>query len=687
MAVKYKKGDAHNMPQRIDPMLCTLTKEVIRDDSYIFEVKWDGYRIISFVESGKVHMDSRSGLDYTAKYPNIAKALKALKHDVIFDGEVVVFNGEGNPDFDALQKYNGATTPINYCVFDLLWLDGHDLRQMPLVQRKELLKSLVANDSTFQYSESFDDGNQLYQQMLDRNLEGVVAKLKDSTYNEGERGSSWLKTPTRKRQEFVIGGWAESDKSRAFRSILFGAYENGKLVWIGRSGGGYKEKEMPGILKKLKALETDKSPFENKVLDTKGATIHWVKPELVANFEFATWTKSGRIRKPATWLGFRLDKKPKDVVREVPKAIAAVEEEKQEEEQEQSAAQPSKERATKKASIKKSKAYLNKDSNWQRVDESIEGKTVTDYPMENCTLQLHDLERYLWEGIPKAQLILYYHEISPYILPHIAGRPQSLNLKLTHSGGPTTFIKDMENRQPECAQVFTDTRRVKKTGKRDEIDYLVCNNEETLLTMIDYGCVDVNPWASRVEHPEEPDYIWIDLDPTVTKTKYGSDEDKGFEKAIEVARATEQILDQYKLKGFIKTSGKTGLHIYLPCSGIGFGQSRAIANAIGDEIHALVKSISTRDETISHREDKVYIDANQNDYADSLAAPYSIRPYHKPLVSTPLDWKEVKKGLDRYDYDMATIQDRISKKEDLFSGVLSQKIAKANTKILVKYFY
>jgi bifunctional non-homologous end joining protein LigD len=309
MPVKRKNAAEAKMPSRIKPMLCTLTKEVTTDDEYLFEVKWDGYRIVSFVEKGKVHMDSRSGLDYTAKYPNIANALKALKHDVILDGEVVVFNADGNPDFDALQKYNGLTLAIHYCVFDLLWLDGHDLRNMPLVQRKELLKSLVEHDRTFQYSESFEDGN----------LEGVVAKVKNSSYNEGERGSNWLKTPTKKRQEFVIGGWAESEKGRSFRSLLFGAYEKGKLQWIGRSGGGYKEKDMPGILKKLEALEIDKSPFENKVLDTKGAIIHWVKPELVGNFEFATWTKSGRIRKPATWLGFRLDKKPKDVVREVPK--------------------------------------------------------------------------------------------------------------------------------------------------------------------------------------------------------------------------------------------------------------------------------------------------------------------------------------------------------------------------------
>lgn len=308
-------------PTHISPMLCTLVTEIPKGPEYIFELKWDGYRIISIVDTGTVRMNSRSGLDYTRKYPVIAKALKTLKHNVIIDGEVVVFNEQGKPDFDALQKYNGAETPVFYCVFDLLWMDGHDLKELPLHNRKDLLKSLIADNQTFVFSDSFADGKSLYDQVLERNLEGIVAKDDTSKYEEGERGSRWLKIPTRKRQEFVIGGWAESDKSRSFRSLLFGIYDNGRFIWIGRSGGGYKEKEMPGILKRLQSLETDKSPFDNQVLDTKGAKLHWVKPKLVANFEFATWTKSGRIRKPATFLGFRNDKDPKQVIREVPKGL------------------------------------------------------------------------------------------------------------------------------------------------------------------------------------------------------------------------------------------------------------------------------------------------------------------------------------------------------------------------------
>jgi|SRR5450432_4599998 len=313
------KGKKTKIPIAISPMLCTLTKDVLDDDRYLYELKWDGYRIISYVQKEKVRMDSRSALDYTKKYPPIAKALVGLGHDLVLDGEVVVYNEDGHPDFDALQLYNGHDTPIYYCVFDILWLDGYNLKELPLTERKKILKSILKKNKVLRYSDSFEDGAVLYKLVLEKNLEGIVAKRMDSTYQPGARNDNWLKTPTRKRQEFVIGGWAESDKSRAFKSLLFGAYNEGKLEWIGRSGGGYKEKEMPGILKQLQAMEIQSSPFSNPVLDSKGAKTHFVKPKLVANFEFATWTKSGRIRKPATFLGFRKDKKPTDVIREIPK--------------------------------------------------------------------------------------------------------------------------------------------------------------------------------------------------------------------------------------------------------------------------------------------------------------------------------------------------------------------------------
>jgi bifunctional non-homologous end joining protein LigD len=306
--------------------------------------------------------------------------------------------------------------------------------------------------------------------------------------------------------------------------------------------------------------------------------------------------------------------------------------------------------------------------------------------MQKCTIHVHNLERELWETIPKGKLLIYYSEIADYILPYIKDGPQSLNLKLTHAGGPRTFIKDMENRQPACAEVYTDERRVKKAGKRAQIDYLVCNNLETLIYLIDLGCVDVNTWASCTQHIERPDYLWLDLDPTIPtglKGKALQDaEAKGFGKAIDVAIAVHKVLRKHKLTGFIKTSGKTGLHIYIPCSSITHSEARTTAYKIADEVHKLVPKISTRKESIELRGDKVYIDAGQNDYADTLATPYSIRPYHQPLASTPLEWKEVKKGLDRYAFTMDTIHARLEKKGDLWEKIDDEKVISANDKSL-----
>jgi bifunctional non-homologous end joining protein LigD len=664
-------------PGNVSPMLCTLIRQPPAGDNFIYEIKWDGYRIISQKKGDQVVLSSRGGLNYSLRYPLIVAALKKIRHDIVMDGEAVVFNEEGIPDFDSLQLYNGHNTPVSYCLFDILWIDGVDLRALPLIDRKTILKEVIGKSEVLRFSESFDDGPALYEQALNLGLEGIVAKERNSPYHNGERANNWFKIPTKKRQEFVIGGWAESDKNRSFRSLLFGAYNNGNFEWIGRSGGGYKDKEMPGILKKLKGLEIKQSPFVNKVLDKKGATLHWVKPKLVANFEFATWTKSGRIRKPATFLGFRNDKKPSDVVREIPKDEEAVDEQK---DKMQSPAN------LKVRGTKPTNQYLNAGSNWKSVDEEQKDAIWTEFKMKNCTIPVHNVDRELWAGINKGDLLLYYSRMSTWILPHVKNRPQSLVLKLTHAGGPKLFIKDMENRQPECASVFSDRRRVLKQGKRNQIDYLICNNAETLIYIVDTGCVDINCWASHFPDVECPDYIWLDLDPTIASNLKGAKliqrENEGFQKAMEIAIAGKKILDKLKLTAFLKTSGQTGLHIYIPCSGFTFGQTRTLGYKLADIVHKATPKISTRHESKDLRGDQVYIDAGQNDYADTLAAPYCIRPYHAPVVSTPLEWRELTKKLDRYAFQIHNIALRLKVKGDLFKGATDRKIRDNNTKRL-----
>lgn len=647
------KGIHKAMPKSVKPMLCTLTKEVLQDADYLYELKWDGYRIISYIEGRRVRMDSRSALDYTKKYPPVAKALRELSHDAVLDGEVVVFNEEGKPDFDALQTYNGHDTPINYCVFDILWLDGYNLMSLPLTERKAILKELVEGNEVLRFSESFDDGEALYQQALDLELEGIVAKRKGSSYIPDARDNNWLKTPTRKRQEFVIGGWAESDKSRSFRSLLFGAYNSkGDFEWIGRSGGGYKEKDMPGILAQLQKLEIEKSPFINKVLDTKGAKIHWVKPELVANFEFAAWTKTGRIRKPATFLGFRLDKKAKDVIREVPLS---------DEQEQEIKAEPA----------VKEQVVAAADSNWPK----IHGKRIEserDFEFGGHAVTITNIEQEVWRGITKAQLITYYHCICAYILPHLKDRPLSLHIKQDGANAPGFYIKDMEGNGPDYLGIFSVQRRHPKKGKRDQIDYAVCDNEAALLYLINLGCIDLNPWSSRIFSPQQPDFISIDLDP--------SDED--FDKAIRTAQAAKKVFDEYQLQSLVKTSGKTGIHLFLPCEGFSYPQARILSEKICDLVCREVPDIATTEVTIVHRGNKLFVDPSQNDYADTLACAYSVRPYKHPTVSTPLDWKEVKDKLDPAKFTMDTVPDRLEKKGDLFENLLNEKWRSSNTKIL-----
>jgi bifunctional non-homologous end joining protein LigD len=653
---RKKQGIKKAMPRSVKPMLCTLTKEVVADEDYLYEVKWDGYRIISYIEGKKVRMDSRSALDYTHKYPPVAKALKELGYDAVLDGEVVVFNEDGKPDFDALQTYNGHHTPINYCVFDILWLDGYDLQDLPLTDRKAILEELTKDNEVLRFSASFEDGEALYQQALDLDLEGIVAKRKDSSYIPNSRDHNWLKTPTRKRQEFVIGGWAESDKSRSFRSLLFGAYNNkGEFEWIGRSGGGYKEKDMPGILSQLQKLETDQSPFINKVLDTKGAKIHYTKPELVANFEFATWTKTGRIRKPATFLGFRKDKKAEQVVREVPLS----DEEEADIINEPEDPQP------------EQKLTTDTESNWPK----IEGKKIHSergFEFAGQTVTMNNIEQELWRGVTKARLITYYHQICPYILPYLKDRPLSLHIKQDGANAPGFYIKDMEGRQPEYLDIFSDERRHKKKGKRDQIDYAVCNNEAALLYLINLGNIDLNPWSSTINDPQTPDFVSIDLDP--------SDEDFG--KAIKTAQAAKKVFDQYKLQSLVKTSGKTGIHIFLPCQGFTYPQARSLAEKLCQEIADQVPDMATTEVSISHRGDKLFVDPSQNDYADTLACVYSVRPHKHPTVSTPLDWKEVKDKLDPGKFTMDSLPERLEKKGDLFENLRNEKWRNSNSKTL-----
>jgi bifunctional non-homologous end joining protein LigD len=645
-----KKGKKAAFPHGIRPMLSTLIKAPFQDKNFLFEVKWDGYRVLAYKKKDKVTLQSRSGLNYTKYYKVVEDELKNLEYDVVLDGEIVVLNKEGKPDFDALQKYDG-TEPLAYYVFDILWCNGSNLMDLPLTDRKEFLSAILPPGEIIKYSDHFEDGLDLFDLIKKQEMEGIVAKRKSSKYLPGARTKDWLKIPTENRQEFVIGGWTESKSGSAFRSLLFGYYENKNLVFQGHAGHGFKEKEKHAILAMLKKLEKSKSPFSNDVdAETR---VHWVKPKLVANIKFATKTRSGKIRKPAIFLGFRTDKEPVEIHEEkvVEKEdINSTGIEKTEE---------------------KKETFL---SNWKLIkQEKISSEEV--FNIEGREVQITNVEKQLWKDITKADLIQYYHSMAEIILPHLENRPLSLHIKNKGATKPGFYIKDMEGNAPEYSLTYSTKRKHRKKDRRDSIDYLVCNNEATLLYVVNLGCIDINPWTSRINRPLHPDYIIIDLDPS----------DTGFEKAIKTARAAKKLFDKYKLIAFIKTSGKTGIHLYLPCAGFTFPEARQIAENICSKIHKALPAITTTETTIDKRGNKLYIDPNQNDEADTVAAPYSVRPHHHPTVSTPLEWREVVDGLNPLHFNIATIPARIKKKGDLFIDVLNKKIAEKNTKILSRF--
>jgi bifunctional non-homologous end joining protein LigD len=638
----------------IKPMLATLIKEPFNDPNYIHEVKWDGYRIIAYKSDNKVKLESRGGHDYTKKYPAVAKALSTIEDDFIVDGEIVYINNKGKPDFDELQSINGQKAPLIYYVFDLLHLNGENMMKLPLLQRKELLSQLLPEHAIVKLSDHFDDGVDLYNHIKKLGLEGIVSKDKNSPYIPDERGKKWYKIPVEQKGEYVIGGWVESENRDTFRTLLFGEYENGKLKWIGHAGGGYKEHEMPKILERLQQIEIAKSPFVNEVKYSEGKP-HWVKPVLVANVKFATFTKSGKIRKPAIFQGFREDKVPLQVVKQV--AQEHIEREK-----------------VLTSKPKHNKGVTSEDSNWPKLEiEKIISSAEVD--IDGCRITLTNVEKEIWKGVTKAQLIEYYLSIYDYMYPHLKDRPLSLHSKHQGVNVQGVYIKDMEGRQPECSQIFTTPRKHKKPGKRDVIDYLVVNNKATLLFTINKRCIDVNPWTSTTDHPENPDFIIIDLDP--------SDDD--FSKSIDVAKAVKEFLDKRKIQGFPKTSGKTGIHIYLPCTGFDFAQARRIASNICDSIYENIADLTTRTKETGDRESKVYLDDNQNDYSDTVACVYSVRPFKHPNVSTPLEWKEIRPGLVPETFNINSIFKRLEKKGDLFLPVLDKKIAGKNDRYLTSF--
>jgi len=639
-----KMPDLKNYPQKakpwpIKPMLCTLVDEPFSQEGWLFEIKWDGYRAIASKYKDKIELYSRNGLDFSEKYAPVAKALQAIKHDVILDGEIVVVDDEGRPHFEWLQHWHKEPYGhIKYYVFDILWCDGHDVRSMPLMQRKILLKNILPRHEILQYGDHVEtEGEKLFEEMERRRLEGMVAKRADSPYREDVRGQDWLKIKTRQRQEVVIGGYTEPRGSRKyFGSLLVGVYENGKLVYVGHSGGGIPDNERKELLTKLQKLGRKTSPF--KFEPKPNAPVHWVRPELVCEMSFAEWTHDGLMRQPE-FKGLRPDKKPTDVHREKPENTSTMPTEPRD--------------STPRHSRESGNPVKHNPSSGSRIKSGM--TDALPFAPTNLDKVFFPKTKYT-----KGDLFRYYESIAEYILPYLKDRPHSLNRMPNGITGESFYQKNnplLPDWVPH-ADIFSESNN-------EHLRWIVCEDLATLLYMVQLGCVEINPWNSRVGHLDKPDWLVIDLDPDGNK----------FEEVMRVAHTTREVCEEWGIPTYPKTSGKTGMHIYVPLlAQYTYEQARNLAHLIALEVHKRQPDITSVERMPEKRKHKIYLDYLQNREGQTLAAPYSVRPTHEATVSMPLDWSEIKPGLLPTNFTIKNTLQRLKRIGDPFKPVLGKPI-------------
>lgn len=604
-------GKKSSMPHHISPMLAQTAKEPFDDPDWVFETKWDGYRAIAEVHKGSVRLYSRNHQNFTTTYPDIVEAIAKITHDVVLDGEIVALDTQGRAQFQLLQEsLKNLTIQQIYYVFDLLYLDGYDLRTRPLTERKELLQKLLPEGKHLKYSDHIVTyGKKLFALAKKKQIEGIMAKKKESPYLQ-TRSNNWLKIKNIEMTEAVICGFTKPRGTRKqFGALILGMYDGRELRYIGHTGGGFDEKQLDEVMSLLSPLITETSPFAH--IPKTNAPATWVKPKLVCQIKFHEWTNEGIMRQPI-FLVMRSDKKPEDVTRE------------------QQAVTPPK---------------MTKESK-RRGTTNVE---------------LSNLEKVFWpkEKYTKGDVINYYERMASYILPYLKDRPESLNRHPDGITGISFYQKDVTSvpKWVKTVSIHSDT-------DNKMVHWVVCNDTDTLLYLANLGCIELNPWSSRVKKKEHPDYLIIDLDPNGVP----------FTEVVRTVKVVKTILDNIQATGFVKTSGKTGMHILIPLGArYTFDQTRKFAELLARAVSQALPKTTSVTRNPQKREKKVYIDFLQNRIGQTITAPYSIRPVPGACVSTPLHWKEVTKRLTPKSFTIKNMQKRLKKQGDIWKPLLSHK--------------
>jgi bifunctional non-homologous end joining protein LigD len=654
VSIKYSKDISSKqasakMPKDIKPMLATLVNEPIDEPGWTFEVKWDGYRTLAYLENGKVELSSRNNKSFTEKYYSLAEAFSQLNMNAVLDGEILVIKENGKADFGALQNWRSeADGHLVYYAFDILWHDGKNLMDLPLSERQAILKEVLPkdNDSIRQSTVFTSNGMEFYKAAEKMSLEGIMAKKADSTYIPDNRSKNWLKIKVNQRQEVVIGGYTRNEGSnKLFSSLLLGVYENGMLEYVGKVGTGFTKKMQQEMMEMFNPLVVSKSPFGYEPDINKPsrfrpnppkAVATWLKPELVCEVSFAEITSDGVFRHPS-FEGMRTDKKAKEVMREIAADTETV-----------TATESKLVSAPKKS---ERKTLLN-------PTEETQVKSICGH-----NIKFTNLSKVYWpdEGYTKRDMFNYYYQMAEYILPYLRDRPQTLYRFPNGIYGKSFYQKDVKGKAPEWAKTYPYT-----TSDGEDKEFLVGDNEDTLMWIATLGCIELNPWFSRIQNPDNPDYCVIDLDPADKTT---------FEQVIHAACEVKTVLDELGIPGFAKTSGSTGIHIYIPLAAkYSYDQSQMFGKLIVSIVHNRIPEFTSLERQIKNRKGNMYLDFLQNRPGATIAGPYSLRPKPGATVSMPLHWDEIKKGLTMKDYTIKNAVERVRAEGDLFIGVLGDGI-------------
>jgi bifunctional non-homologous end joining protein LigD len=614
------------IPSFIAPQLCAAVDVPPRGEGWGHEIKFDGYRMQLRVEGGEVSLKTRKGLDWTEKFAAIAKGAKSLP-DVLIDGEIVALDHRGVPEFSSLQAAlsEGKTGKLIFFAFDLLFAEDMDLRRLPLRDRKARLKEMLDEHApkNIRYVEHFEvDGDAVMDSARELELEGVVSKKLSGSYHSG-RTDSWTKAKARAGQEVVIGGWKTTDGK--FRSLMAGVYRGKHLVFVGMVGTGYGADKVKQIMPALKAAASDKSPFEGKNAPRREREVHWLKPELVAEIEFAGWTADGNVRQ-AAFKGLRTDKDAREVRAEMP-AMTNV-------------AQPV--AAQTKSAVKSSKP-------------APRAKVAETKASEVMGVVISHPDKAMWpdagdgEEVTKLDLAHYFEAVGEWMMPHLAGRPCSIVRAPDGIKGQQFFQR---HGMQGTSKLF---ELVRVSGDRKP--YLQIDHVEGLAAVAQLGGLELHPWNCAPNEYDVPGRLVFDLDPAP---------DVEFSDVIEAAKGMRQHLSALGMESFCKTTGGKGLHVVVPLSSgtrdrVTWKEAKAFAQGVcqlmaNDEPERYLLNMSKE-----KRKGKIFLDYLRNDRMSTAVAVLSPRARNGATVSMPLTWAQVKGDLDPKRFTVRTVPSLLAK--------------------------